>query len=109
MGAPAQPQLLLLLAAACQGNPAAQAAAVGEGAPLLVGRILEGAGEEARSSDVVELQRCCCSALAALLHDCTKAQVWLVAHAFNGTACIEHISLPPLGELMPVARLQIAM
>eukprot|EP00892_Ulva_mutabilis_P011206 jgi/Ulvmu1/8458/UM043_0038.1 len=91
MGAPVQPQLLLLLGEACRGNPAAQAAAVAEGAPLLVGRILEAAGDEARSSDVVELQRCCCTALAALLDGCTKAQASIV-----GT-----VTVPALERLMP--------
>lgn len=75
MGAPVQPPLFLLLALAARGNPPAQTAAVAEGAPLLAGRVLDSAIAEARSSDVVELQRCCCLALEALLEGCPRAQV----------------------------------
>lgn len=75
MAAPVQPPLFLLLALAAHGNPPAQMAAVAEGAPLLAGRVLDSAIAEARSSDVVELQRCCCLALEALLEGCPRAQV----------------------------------
>lgn len=97
------PQLMWLLAAAARDCPAAQAAALAEGLPLLLGRILVASNTASSSSssnssqlgrsadldasgggqgvpsDSAALQVACCGALESLLEGCTAAQVRLVS------------------------------
>jgi hypothetical protein len=96
------PQLVWLLAAAVRDTATAQLAALSEGVPLLLGRILDAASVMGSGSaevvaaadqieesdvpgDVAELKIACCGALEALLAGCTAVQV-----------CIH--SLSPIGE-----------
>lgn len=86
-----------LLAAAVRDTPAAQLAALADGVPLLLGRILNASAdtgcmggpgtdtspskgaqnEEEVLTGTAELQIACCSALEALLDGCTAVQVCL--------------------------------
>ena len=110
------PQLMSLLAAAVRDTLAAQLAALAEGVPLLLGRMLAassnsssssstppgkggsgadpgGAGGSTQdvSSDAATLQIACCGALEALLDGCAAAQVrcyvWFSALQLEGIVC----------------------